>query len=239
MAADTNDIRPTDPALVAAHRWREFNRPFEANDFHGPSVGRLWDITDRGTALVLTAVHGVRHRRDGAGVKANDANTGGLALVLAHETRCSYGVVTRTGNGDDANSVVDHPFKLAMADKLHIGPGTLLIDLHGMSDHPTVDVAIGLGVDPDDVTTKAAHRVAARLRQIELRVDLGGEVTGLQARGDGTVTRWAQQRGASAFQVEIARHLRTFAGSAMTRARFVNVLGFALAELHKGLSPIT
>jgi hypothetical protein len=223
-------MAPTDKFNALAEAWRELNRPFEVNDHLGPSRGSRWSIKDKKAPLLLTSVHGVRHFREGVGMKANDANTGGLVLVLAHHLKCSAAVITRSGGNDDANTDPEHPFKAAVANDIRLDRVRLLVDVHGMADHPSADVAIGFGAAPGAATTAAAERIERRLAAAGLRVDLGGVDTGLKAAHPGTMTNWAHARGLAALQLEISRSRRTFQSSTAARAQFLRALAEALED---------
>jgi hypothetical protein len=220
---------PAVDASAIAARWREANHDFELNDYTGPASGPLWRIDRTSSSTVITAVHGVRHARPGKPVKANDANTGGLALVVAKAVGASSGVMVRSSPDTDANSVTPHPFKDELSRKLALGPGHRLLDLHGMADHDRYDIAIGLGPAPDASTFEWAGSLAEAFTRHGARVDLGGEALGLTARGAGTMTAWAQGLGVSAVQVEIAKGWRSFQGSSTQRTALVAALLEALS----------
>lgn len=206
-----------DDLVALDRRWREINGEFEQNDRTGPATGPLWRIDVRRAPVVVTAVHGVRHSRTGTDNKANDANTGGLALLLGSVAKVSAGVITRSSSDPDANAVTPHPFKDALASRLRLGAGEVLIDLHGMADHESVDVALGLGPTPNEASRAVAQQLADAFTRRGARVDLGGAVTGLEARGAGTMTAWSQSLGAAGVQVELAKRLRSFRSPASAR----------------------
>jgi len=212
--------------------WREANRPFELNDYTGPTGGSLWQFDRRRRSTgVITAVHGVRHTRSETIGKANDANTGGLALVLGNEHKMSVGLVRRSDEALDVNSDPGHPFKAALIELLRPAPGHHLVDLHGMSDSYGVDVALGLGRDPSPEVLRAGERVRRALLATDLSVDFGGEATGLRGAGPGTLTTWAAGIGLIGMQLEIRRGLRSFRSPSSDRIRLIRGLSSAFGAL--------
>ncbi len=201
-------------ALELRRRWREANLEYEGNGGWGPSDGSPFRLNP-GTApkslrtVLITAVHGVRHRRAGA-TKANDANTAGLAVVLAERLGASLAVIRRDEESEDANRASDHPFNRAVERAGLLVPHMLVADLHGMADRSD-DIDVALGWACHSPSGAAAQILAAHLESVGYRIDGDGSRTGLGATRDGTVTRWAQRGGATAVQVEISRALRTFA----------------------------
>lgn len=212
-------------------RWWMLNRIFTERDNLGPDSGPRWTIEARPSQLLLTAVHGVWHRRPGVGLKANDANTGGLVRVLA-ETLGSSGawVLRAVDEPSDANADATHPFKDALVSAGVVSPGSVVLDMHGMTASAGVDIAMGFGEDLP--SANLAQRLAAVVEAHGLRVDLGGRHTGLTAAGDGTMAAWAQHLGALAVQIEIARRWRSFKSPVSDRIRLLAALREgAIAEL--------
>lgn len=189
--------------------WLRLDAPFMANDLHGPADGPAW-LLERGRhPLVFTAVHPVVHWRPGWGRKSAEARTGGLARLLAAGLGSSAATVLRAAGGPDANVDATHPFKAALAAGGLVGPGAVIIDLHGMTDRHPADVAIGRGPLPSP-STEVADAAVAAFREQGFVVDPDGGRCGLTGSGPGTVTAFAQHHGAAAVQVEIARRNRTF-----------------------------
>ncbi len=193
--------------------WRRKNLPFELNEHQGPSEGPYWEVGFGRLSVLLCSVHGVRHRRGGeestSPPKANDANTGGLVRTLSNDIQCSYAIVLRTEPWVDANSDLAHPLKLELALSLPKSGVRSVVDIHGMTDHHKVDIAIGLSSN-EPSSTALADLIATPLEEAGFRVDRDGSTSGLQARGAGTMTTWAQQLGYQAIQVEIAKRCRSF-----------------------------
>lgn len=186
--------------------WHRLNEPFTHNDFTGPADGPCWLVVPGTRPVVCCAPHAVHHARHGA-VKLNDAHTGGLALALAAHLGGSAVALRRGGiEFGDPNHDAEHPLKDAAAPL--VGPGVVVLDLHGMADRDH-DVIVGIGATP----TKRSFRLAelfvnAAARQgIDARVADDG--TGFNASGPTTMTTWALARGADALQFEIAHDLRT------------------------------
>jgi hypothetical protein len=201
--------------------WRELNRPYELNDYSGPSHGQLWTFDKGRKPVILTAVHGVRHTRSAAMGKANDANTAGLALALARALKVGCGTVARSDEQLDVNSDPQHPFKAALLAQLKPAEGSFLVDLHGMTDVHGVDVAVGVGADPDARTIATGERAANLLTKRGLSVDLGGTITKLNGAGPGTMTTWARAAGLVGIQIEVRQGLRSFRSPKPERVRLL------------------
>jgi hypothetical protein len=193
-------------------RWRHLNAPFSANNHFGEVSGPAWEITTRDRPLVITAVHGVVHQRPGRPDKPNDANTGGLARCLAVEVGATSAVILRSDGEVDANRDTNHPVKCALSERGLIGPGVVLLDLHGSSDSTPIDVTVGRGP------------IRALGDEHGFEVDPDGSVTGLHGAGRGTVTAFAQTHGASAIQIEIAHRNRSFLEGRDRRLRLLRSL---------------
>ncbi|GAB3175961.1 hypothetical protein GCM10027059_50100 [Myceligenerans halotolerans] len=195
-------LRPT----VA--RWSELEAAFAANRYDGdrdlltslvpveePHQGVFVLPATRRPDTILTAVHGVNHRRDGK-TKLADRGTGGLALAVAEAVGC--GAVVTLDAGADANYDLLHPAKTAL-----VGADMVerVIDLHGAAARPgRPDLGLGLG------SGRIPHQfVAALLSDGRLVVDVDEQFTGASAR---RVTAAVQGLGQlRAVQVEIgARH---------------------------------
>jgi len=215
---------PSKVDLQALERqWYLRNLPFTENDFNGPEEGPDFEITVRDPKLIVTAVHAVKHSRPSQPSKPNDANTGGLAAVVAEEVGYSVAIVRRARGTDDANSTDDHPLKRALVEQLDVTTGATVIDLHGMSDATKFDVAVGIGVNSDE-SRMLALSLSKVFRAYGLVVDHDGSATGLRANRPGTMTRWAQGRGAVALQIEIARRCRSFLVPIDDRIRLLSAL---------------
>jgi hypothetical protein len=215
-------------------QWTELNAPFASNSNRGPKAGPRWIIDWRGP-LVVSAVHAVDHERDGCWKNA-DAGTGGLAMALSINLGCSKVAVTRSvPMMGDANWDDYHPLK-AQLDKLgYIDERTVYIDLHGMKDGHGADVFIGCG-DGSPSSTALAQRIATHLEGARVTTDPDGASRGFGATGAGTMTSWAQRRGATAIQVEISRSYRAAQSAEKSRERLITGLLTALQAEQRRLA---
>jgi len=203
--------------------WREANRPFEENDFCGPGVGPTFIIERPQSRVFLSAVHAVKHYRAPGHLKDGDANTGGLVLGVTKFSGVGSAVVLRTTMDRDANSSDEHPIKDALGPLL--GPGKILMDVHGMGNQHGIDVVIGVGRlgRPDSPLVETVRGV---FEAHDLRVG-DGAALGLNAERPVTMTSWAQTLGAEAVQVELARSVRSFRADPNRR----RAVGGALLEI--------
>lgn len=169
-----------------------------------------------GNDLCIVAGHAVNHFRSGVR-KLADRGTGGLALFLAEEIGCRAIVVSRFAEAD-ANFDNSHPVKEIIR---NFRPKSIL-DIHGMADAPgRAEVELGLGSGPI---------FESFLEQIEssslLKVAINQN---FDARRATTITRYSQDLGLSAIQIEIAASVRLPTGSTERAATL-------LAELLRILS---
>jgi hypothetical protein len=201
--------------------WRAANSPFEENDNAGPREGPAFEIRQRHGRIVLSAIHAVSHSRGELGIKENDANTGGLAICLAAHVNATSVVLLRATDAWDANATTAHPIKNAL--ERVVSHRSVLVDLHGMADAHGVDCALGLGPEPQG-SAGAADVLATSLISRGFLVDRDGSSTGFTARREQTMTAWAQRRGASAVQLEIALRNRTFTTAPERRERLLAAL---------------
>ena len=166
------------------------------------------EITGPGTApFVFTAPHDKAHHRlvdDVLQRKMSEPGTGSLARLLAAELH-GLSAVNASDIGD-ANWDASHPLKDVLLADNRIGPGTYLLDLHGMLDKHGIDIAIGQGRYPER-SESLVEPLATSLRDagFSVLVDRDGRFA---ARGEHRVTTWAQSRGADAIQIEISASLR-------------------------------
>jgi hypothetical protein len=207
-------------AMELRKKWRVANREFEIENCWGPDDGSPYRVTPRPGRVLVIAAHGVRHRRNSE-MKENDANTGGLAIVLAERLEATLAVVRHDKELNDANWAVDHPFKRFLEQAGLPVPRTLVIDLHAMADRDGIEVSLGWR---GHVPSKApAGILADHLQHRDYCVDPDASGTGFGANGPGTITAWAQGHGAAAIQVEISHALRTFGprSNTLRSGRFV------------------
>lgn len=207
-------------------RWHQLNEPFARNDNLGPDSGSCALVVEGPLPLVCSAPHAVHHGRHGS-VKLNDANTGGLALALAHHLGGSAIALRRGGEEfGDPNHDREHPLKDAAAHL--VGPGVVFLDLHGMADREH-DVIVGIGAAPTARSFRLAERFANIATRNGIVATVADEETGFNANGPATMTMWALDRGADAMQFEIAHNLRTVRAAPERRTAllrsFVQVFG--------------
>jgi phage replication-related protein YjqB (UPF0714/DUF867 family) len=109
------------------------------------------------------------------------------------------------------------------------------IDLHGMKDGHGADVIIGCG-DGSPSSTALAQRIAAHLEAARVTTEPDGASRGFGATGAGTMTSWAQRRGATAIQVEISRSYRAAQSAEKSRERLITGLLTALQDEQRRLA---
>ena len=213
-------------------RWQELNAPFSERAGKGPSSGPDWLIETSSPHLLVTAVHGVRHVRPGRGWKAQDARTGGLVRALAEATSWSSALVLRSDRAaGDANFDGRHPLKDELSKAGLPGRRGVLLDLHGMADRVAgADLMLGLG-GGDERTQAVAAAISEAAVRHGLRVTSDPELSPFTGASAGTMTRWAQQIGAAAVQIEISPHLRFDGMPQPDRVRLVAALLEAMDEV--------
>jgi hypothetical protein len=226
----------TTEAEAVERRWRLLNEPFAERDGRGPATAPVFEIVPADGRGVISAVHAVRHFRRGRGWKEQDFSTGGLALALAEATDWSVATCTRsTAEVEDANRNRHHPIKLELEHHGLPSDGGALLDLHGMADGTDrPDIALGYGLE-DDWTCRLADLVEVAAARHGITVGRGDAI-GLGATGPGTMTRWAQGRGAGALQLELAARVRERA-SVDGRRRLVDALLDAMRAIAAELPP--
>lgn len=157
---------------------------------------------DASSKMIFTAPHAVNHLRDGA-VKSADIWTGSLAETLAIATgNCSLTV--NSSSHEDPNW--DHEigaFKATLVRLLH--NNQLVIDLHGMKDDHGVDICIGLGRFPNALSNSLADCFGDSFGKRGLRVSVNWP---FPATRPSTITSFAQSRGLTALQIEVAAKYR-------------------------------
>ena len=158
----------------------------------------LLRITGRGESrFIFSAPHSVRSVRSGE-VKTADMGSGGLAEVLAEQLGglavTTYGRQTGDANWDRSAG----PFKKELLRRAH--SGTIVVDLHGMSDRWEHDLIAGLGPLPD-LSRDLGEGLLAAASHHHLRARTGPP---FDASRPGTVTAALQAAGIRAIQVEVA-----------------------------------
>lgn len=210
-------------------RYVSLAKEYLVNGCEGGLGNRCVDHFGVDARVIMSAPHAVRHfGRDGVS-KLADAATGGLVRFVSERS----GVVAVVASGGwvnanaNANHVLDEwcPYrhtltKLGAAD-------SVLVDVHGMTDHHGAEVCVGTGADPavsaDVVSFAVEHLRAAGLTVV---VDMP-----FSASSPATVTSWAQRNGFRAFQLEVCSALRRPWQDPDTSLRFAYVLSDLAADL--------
>ena len=207
--------------------WTLAEEQFADDGYRGRTTADHFSITARDPGLFLTAVHGVKHQR-GSTIKEEDQGTGGLVVALGDARGWSTAVVLREIERHDANHNERHPLKRALEARPVPLAGGIVIDVHGMAGRHRLDISIGLG-DLRSRSQEVGEQLASAFEDHSLSVDLGAEQTGFRGRSRGSMTAWAQARGWSAVQVEIAPHLRNRSAAEPERQALVEAFGAGLA----------
>ncbi len=224
--------------------WNESEINFRANNYEGNFGDEQVRITPRGNGrLVLSSVHGLKHRRQDQGqvkIKEEDEGTGGLCLALGKLLDITTAVVLDGTLPNDANNDPDHPIKIQLEDAHLPASGGVLIDLHGMCPSSKKrdgqrfkheqDIAIGMGLELV-ATATVGETLANAFLDENMKVDLGGGKTGWRAECYKGMTMWAQNRGISAVQIEILDAFRQEKYPIEDRARLVRALVAGINEV--------
>lgn len=231
-------ISATDRAVLGT--WEDREEYFAAAQYSGKFRDAPEIVIGEETGLVLSAVHGVKHKRRGV-VKEEDEGTGGLCSALGYVLGLTTAIVHDGELANDANSDPDHPIKTDLANLSLPANGGVLVDLHGMSvrrkkggqwsEHGQ-DIVIGLGKDLGNSRAVGELLRDAFIEQ-GLVVDFGGDITTWRAQGAGTMTMWAQNRGCSAVQIEILDRFRQEKSDRQEKIRLVHSLINGLRAVRK------
>jgi hypothetical protein len=184
-----------------ADRWDELEAKYRANKYDGMAAPDAILHSPGASHLILTAPHSLNHFR-GERFKLADRWTGGLCQILGSSLRVTTLIpIGRISSWDTWESRND-AFKVTL-DKA-VTSGSLVVDLHGMSDTYGIDVCIGTGHDPRSLTKQAATMLAQELPNY--RVSMNDPFT---ATPSFAVVSYVQGRlNANALQLEIAARLR-------------------------------
>ena len=215
----------TGPDAGLASRWHSFEERFETN-LYGGAEAPCTVISVSPTSfpqLVLTAVHGVNHTRGGA-PKLADRGTGGLVLLLAELLGCAAIVVAGTDSGD-GNYDAEHPAKVAVTRLLT--PPQFLVDIHGMQDRG-IDLELGTGLS-DYVPETILNAFNTGIHSLIVAVDVN-----FNAGGTGTMTRWAQEGGIRACQIEVSARMRPPTATPVNMENLLDALTHLLLRLKQG-----
>jgi len=147
--------------------------------------------------FIFSAPHAVRSVRNGE-PKTADMGSGGLAELLAEQLRgvavTTYGRQTGDANWDR----LEGEFKRELLGRIR--PGTIVVDLHGMSDRWDHDLIAGLGPLPE-LSRELGEGLLSAAARHHLRARTGPP---FDATRPGTVTGALQAAGVRAIQVEVA-----------------------------------
>jgi|GEM_PF-2409172 len=224
--------------------WNESEINFRANNYEGNFGDEQVRITPRGNGrLVLSSVHGLKHRRQDQGqdkIKEEDEGTGGLCLALGKLLDITTAVVLDGGTlPNDANNEPNHLIKTELEKAGLPASGGVLIDLHGMGLYSKKsgerfkheqDIVIGMGLELV-ATATVGETLTNAFHNENMVVDLGGNKTYWRAKDSKRMTMWAQNRGVSAVQIEILDAFRQKKSSIENRARLVRALVAGINEV--------
>ena len=230
-------MKPLLSDMTAQHfakRWSKLDRVFQQNDGFGALAGPSTLYSERGSSILLVAVHGIRHYSGAhdADLKGADLTTGGLVLFLAEELGVSSLVNLRRTqdiNPHRGVTAADRQIHRALATDSQL----TILDFHGMRDNADFDIALGTGNDePTSQQNEMIEILCKELHPYRMRVN----PPAYTARKDSTITRRALNRGADAvIQLEISRKLR----ETKSRPQESGAFAFFLLEALKRLQEIS
>jgi hypothetical protein len=218
------------PCQDHLERYASLAEEYLINGREGRLGDRCVDHFGVDARVIMSAPHAVRHlSRDGVS-KAADAATGGLVRFVSERSRVVAVVASGGWVNANANHVLDGwcPYRHTLTE---LGAAnSVLVDVHGMTDHHGAEVCVGTGANPslsaDVVSFAVEHLQAAGLA---VAVD-----TPFSASSPGTVTSWAQRNGFRAFQLEVCSALRRPWQDPDTSLRFA----YVLSDLAAGLAAL-
>ncbi|KQO98913.1 hypothetical protein ASF30_12695 [Leifsonia sp. Leaf264] len=183
---------------------------------------------NRGSEILLVAPHSVNSIRHGVERPA-DAGTGGLAELLGAKTDVSVLTFARTAPSWETWNTREDDFTRILRDQL--GGVRLVVVLQGMADRHGVDICVGLGPDPSELTDHASKVLLRAFNGYE-----ASENFPFTGEPEYTVTSFTQKTGpATAVQVDVAAVHRDFAASAKSGVRAVARFTSALTSLQHHL----
>ncbi|WP_084078315.1 hypothetical protein [Demequina sp. NBRC 110057] len=182
-------------------RWRELDDSFGAARAQARGADPAL-LTDRGSAVVLTAPHATKHYRAG-GLKQADLHTGSLTMLAGEVAHVSTVVVTRARHEWETWDERDDEFTRHLRELRH--PARMVVDMHGMADHHGPDFCLGTGPQPGALEEMAVDILRAELEPFDVAVD-----SPFDASPHYTVTSLAQQHlGLAGLQIEVAARWRS------------------------------
>ncbi len=182
-------------------RWRELHDEFgTARASARGSDPAL--LTDRGSAVVLTAPHATKHYRAGS-LKQADLHTGSLTMLAGEVARVSTVVVTRARHQWETWDERDDEFTRHLRELR--APARMVVDIHGMGDHHGPDFCLGTGPQPGSLEEMAVTILREELQPFDVAVDAP-----FDASPHYTVTSLAQRHlGLAGLQIEVAARWRS------------------------------
>jgi len=182
--------------------WVAEERAFAANRYRGTGVDDDVAVLRGTKSLLLTAPHATLSPRDGR-IPFPDAGTGGLVVALGRALEVTAAFTTGPSL-TNPNRDLSHPLKALVSSE--VVPGRTCLDIHAMRDSHGPDFEVGLGLAACGDSHRLANVLAGLLTASGYDVRFNEH---FRAAYDGSMTTWAQRRGATAVQLEIAvRHLR-------------------------------
>lgn len=177
-------------------------KEFATNNYRGASDGQAVRFTNRGSPVLVVALHSVVHKRNGL-TKAEDRLTGSIAEALAEATGVNSLVALRTTLGEGTWSERSDEVRIAL-DQAFASGTKFVVDIHGMNDKWGIDWCIGTGPTPSKLTSSSALQLMQSCP--ELRVEINAPFPGRQSF---TVTHYAQTvAGLDALQLEMSASFR-------------------------------
>ena len=219
----THTTQSDNADLQLCKQWLLLNKPFAKNKNQGSDAPNSVDYTRRQAAILLAAPHAVRHERNGK-IKGADKRTGGLVKLLSQQTDTSSLVTSGYVQKWQSWSERNDDFRTILEQE--ILEGSLVLDIHGMSDSHHIDICLGLGARPSIRMLEAAHYIQATLRAYSVAINKP-----FAAIGSRTVRSYAQYLGGDAIQIEIAAHLRDAVDNTSEAAAFARSLSKIIRQL--------
>lgn len=171
----------------------------------------MWRDAD--SRLTFIAPHTKASFRDGE-YKPRDNNVGVIA-VEASKLACANAFIPLTPGDTDGNWGPGSRFRRALLALLE--PGTMVLDIHGMTDHHGPDVVLGTagGRSPLWLTDCFSDSLTSAGFTVEVRH------TGQLSAGENTLTWSLAELGYHTLQVEVARRCRNGREDPHTMTRLI------------------
>jgi len=222
---ETDFMRFTRLASEWDIREEKYRASYYEGDFQPGAILRI----DGESPLILTAPHSLNHYRFNKAKPADRWTGSGCELLGARLNAAVLTCVGPIGTLQSWEARTD-PFKCSLDDL--VKPGSLVIDVHGMSDTHGIDVCIGTGTNPSKSASHAADWLIAELRNYSVSIN-----EPFSASPDYTVVSYVQRSlGSDALQIEIAASLRNPLDHQLKAGKFAADLLSALHLLAGGLA---